>query len=68
MATKNDDNSLAIRQEHDAVILQITVTAIKVQPNQDSMLLKHYGSLYRWKSSQSSLIVLRITMKLHENW
>lgn len=38
MASKNYNDSLEISQDHDG-ILQITVTAIKVQPCQDSMLL-----------------------------
>lgn len=38
MDSKNYNDSLAISQDHDG-ILQITVTAIKVQPHQDSMLL-----------------------------
>lgn len=38
MASKNYNDSLAISRDHDG-ILQITVTAIKVQPYQDSMLL-----------------------------
>lgn len=38
MDSKNYNDSLAISEDHDG-ILQITVTAIKVQPNQDSMLL-----------------------------
>lgn len=38
MDSKNYNDSLAISQDHDG-ILQITVTAIKVQPHQDFMLL-----------------------------
>ena len=38
MDSKHYNDSLAISQDHDG-ILQITVTAIKVQPHQDSMLL-----------------------------
>lgn len=38
MDSKNYNDSLAISEDHDG-ILQITVTAIKVQPHQDSMLL-----------------------------
>lgn len=38
MDSKNYNDSLAISEDHDGT-LQITVTAIKVQPHQDSMLL-----------------------------
>lgn len=38
MDSKNYNDSLAISEDHDG-ILQITVTAIKVQPHQDSMPL-----------------------------
>ena len=38
MDSKNYNDSLAISEDHDG-ILQITVTAIKVQPHKDSMLL-----------------------------
>ena len=62
MDSKNYNDSLAISQDHDG-ILQITVTAIMVQPHQDSMLLTNIMEVL-----QSGLILLKITMKLHENW
>lgn len=61
MDSKNYNDSLAISQDHDG-ILQITVTAIMVQPHQDSMLLTNIMEVL-----QSGLILLKITMKLHEN-
>lgn len=60
MDSKNYNDSLAISQDHDG-ILQITVTAIMVQPHQDSMLLTNIMEVL-----QSGLILLKITMKLHE--
>ena len=62
MDSKNYNDSLAISQDHDG-ILQITVTAIMVQPHQDSMLLTNIMEVL-----QSGLILLKITMKLHEYW
>ena len=68
MDSKNYNDSLAISEDHDG-ILQITVTAIKVQPNQDSMLLTNImEELVSVEVLSKWLNLAKNYHELHENW